>query len=255
MTVGNGIGTDNNQLPKARLYLNRIATNRFTWAAASVFLLLILLLVFGPDKEDVDKRFEYYGAQGELHIMPNISVDQGVSPVHKVPKSLQSPSPAISVQRTPEETPDDGIREIPKETNEDKNIDRLVTEVPVVVAEDAQKEQVEMLMPQFTSSDLYLINFVHPEYPMGATEEERRTLGLYVTVGIYVNHEGLVTDILINDTNASRVFIDETVSKIKLWKFGWRKEPEIGRWVPIQANFKSPYRHQAQQQDGPLPGN
>ena len=60
--------------------------------AAGIALLALLLLVWlGPQETGIVRSLTYYGAPGELEIMPEISIDDGADAMHRLPRSLQVP--------------------------------------------------------------------------------------------------------------------------------------------------------------------
>ena len=60
-------------------------------------------------------------------------------------------------------------------------------------------------------------------------------------LAIFVDPEGNVAEAIIQSATASRVYTDEALEKIKQWKFGWKIDPQAGRWIELTFNFNSPY--------------
>ena len=62
---------------KAQIAERRGGRNRIIWAIAISIAALGAFILLGPDAETINERFEYYGAPGEMHIMPEVSIDDG----------------------------------------------------------------------------------------------------------------------------------------------------------------------------------
>jgi len=211
------------------------------WAALAAVVGLVVLVLLGPDEQAVKERFEYYGAPGELQIMPEISIEDGRHEFHQIPRSLQVQPPPSNIEIEKEDPQKDGTGDIPPINLEEPNeVDRS-SEFPRDNAEMSEDEMVEMALPMQSNPDYYILHLVRPEYPLGASEAERRIPVIFVDVVIFVGPDGLVTDAWVNRTNGSRLFIDETLKAVKQWKFGWRIDPGIGRQYVIPWRFKSPY--------------
>jgi len=67
-------------------------TMRFLSAGAIALVLLIVVALFGPSREEVKRRFENYGAEGPLEIMPDISIDDGSDPIAQLPEAFLNQS-------------------------------------------------------------------------------------------------------------------------------------------------------------------
>ena len=211
------------------------------WAALAAVVGLVVLVLLGPDEQAVKERFEYYGAPGELQIMPEISIEDGRHEFHQIPRSLQVQPPPSNIEIEKKDPQKDGTVDIPPINLEEPNeVDRS-SEFPRDNAEMSEDEMVEMALPMQSNPDYYILHLVRPEYPLGASEAERRIPVIFVDVVIFVGPDGLVTDAWVNRTNGSRLFIDETLKAVKQWKFGWRIDPGIGRQYVIPWRFKSPY--------------
>ena len=46
---------------------------------------------------------------------------------------------------------------------------------------------------------------------------------------------------MIQSANAGSAFTNEVLEAIRKWKFGWRVDPQAGRWIELTFNFNSPY--------------
>jgi len=214
---------------------------RFLWAAAVAVLGLVALVLFGPDEQAVKERFEYYGAPGEMQIMPEISIVEGNQSLQQLPRSLQVQPPPANIEVELEEPDDNGTVEIPPKNIQEPNQVDVASEFPREDAEMSEDQQVEMAMPLQSNADYFLLTHVPLEYPLGVSETERRIPVITVTVNVFVGIDGVVTDVWLNSTNGSRLFVEATIKALKQWKFGWRVPQEKGRILVITHNFKSPY--------------
>lgn len=213
---------------------------RLWWSAAAAIVVLGLLIVMGPDRRSIQRRFRFYGAPGELRIMPEISIDEGKDRVHQLPKSLQVPPPPASIQIVPEDL-DPRATEIAPKQREDREIRNEDAVEPNPDADTADKAQVELSLPSQTNPDWYILHMVRPEYPLAAPEQERRQPVIFVKAAIFVGPSGDVVERMILATDGSRVFAEEVLAKLAEWKFGWRVNPGSGRWIEMTWNFNSPY--------------
>ena len=203
--------------------------------------ILALLAVLGPDQQSIKRRFEYYGKPGELKIMPEVSIDNGADRIHQLPKSLQKPPPPSYVETDPDDLDPDAAQETP--VNRD-HVPMPVIEPTTQVdpdAETASHDQVELKLPSQTNPDWYILKQVRPEYPLDASEAERRLPIVFVKAAIFVGPDGTVLEKMILATNGGRAFAQEVLDALGQWKFGWRVDPGQGRWIEMTWNFKSPY--------------
>ncbi len=226
---------------RAQLAERKGSRRRILWAVVISLAALVAFIILGPDAESVKKQFEYYGVKGELSIMPEISIEDGHDQIHQLPKNLMTPPPPSRIEIEPEELSETGTEFVPKVTNEPINEVLNDTPLPNPDAEIAQVEQVELNLPQQSNPDWYIILQPRPEYPLTASEAERRMPVIFVQVAIFVGPDGKVTDAMIQGTNGSKVFANEVLERVKQWEFGWRVPPGAGRWIAMTWNFNSPY--------------
>ncbi len=202
---------------------------------------VFLLIWLGPDQQTIKDKFENYGAPGELKIMPEISIEEGSDQVHLLPKSLRNPPPPAFTE--PQEEQNDPEAEIevvvPKEHRPQLIFDNVTKFDPD--AEKAAQDQVELKLPQQRNPDWYILKETRPEYPVNASEDERRTPVIFVKAAIFVDPEGKVQEKMVLATNGSRIFATEVLEALGQWEFGWRVKPDQGRWIEMTWNFKSPY--------------
>ena len=205
---------------------------------------IVLLIVFGPDREEVKRRFEFYGAEGDLKIMPELSIDDGDDAVHQLPKYFQDTPPPPPLEILDEEPDPAAVEEMPvvKETSEvetdivGQNVDADPALDPV--------DQVELTLPQQTSRDWRIVYMVRPNYPLDATETERRTPVITVEVAIFVNPDGRVAASMITSSTGGPAFANVVLKAVEQWLFQWLigdGRPASGRWIEMTWNFKSPY--------------
>ncbi|MFN2371463.1 MAG: hypothetical protein ABR506_09990 [Candidatus Krumholzibacteriia bacterium] len=212
---------------------------RLLGAAAAALVLLALLVLLGPDQEEVKRRFEYYGAPGELRIMPEISIDDGRDAVHQLPKSLQQPPPPAEIVVEPESDDPDAEDTVAR-PREGAPTDRPPVDL-VADAEQASEAQVELALPQQRNPDWFILHQVRPDYPVDAPEAERRQPLVFVEAAIFVGRDGRVTESMITATNGGPTYGRAVLAAVDQWVFGWRVDPGAGRWIEMTWNFRSPY--------------
>lgn len=211
------------------------------WAMVVTLAGLTLLVLLGPDEKAIKERFEYYGAPGDLEIMPEISIVDGNQVVNQIPKSLQVQPPPANIEVEKEEPTEDGTVEIvPNNLQDPKEYD-TTSDVLQDVAEFSSDQQVEMALPMQSNPDYFLLHHVLPEYPLDASETERRTPVILVYVAIWVGPDGLVKEAWVTRNDGSHQFAVEALSAVRQWEFGWRVDPGIGRQIHFPFRFKSPY--------------
>lgn len=220
---------------------HRSGRKRFLWAGVVALTALVLFIVFGPKESEIKERFEYYGAPGELNIMPEISIEEGDQELHQLPRSLQAQPPPANIEVELEEPDDKGTVDVPPVNIQEPNQVDVASDFPREDAEVSEDQQVEMAMPMQSNPDYYILHMVRPEYPLGVSEQERRIPVITVTVILFVGPDGLVTDAWVNNSTGSRLFVEETLKAVKQWKFGWKVDPGVGRQIVIPWRFKSPY--------------
>ncbi len=226
---------------RAQTEFRRRNGRRFAGAALVAFVMLLVLVWLGPDKMTVKRKFEMYGAPGELKIMPEISIENGTDKVHQLPKSLQQAPPPSYV------VPDEA--DLSPKATEEIPVPRPLQPLSVLNpaetldpdAEIASKSRVELKLPSQSNPDWYILKEVRPEYPISAQESERKTPIIFVRAAIFVGPEGTVREKMILATNGSRAFTEAVLNALGQWRFGWRVAPGEGRWIEMTWNFKSPY--------------
>jgi TonB family protein len=226
---------------KAQIAERRDGRRRIIWAIALTLASLVVFILLGPDADTVKKRFEYYGAPGEMQIMPEVSIDDGQDQIRQLPKSLQTPPPPSRLEIEPEDLSENATETVPEPSKDPVNDVINDNRQPTPDAEMAASELVEMSLPMQSNPDFFIISSIIPQYPLTASEIERRVPVIFVVVNLFVNSGGRVTDTLIQATNGSRVYEDAVVEAVLQWEFGWRVPRESGGWITTRINFNSPY--------------
>ena len=227
---------------EAQAAYRRGGRRRLVWAGAVTLAGLVVLVLLGPDERVVKEKFEYYGAPSdEMRIMPEISIEDVADLVSQLPKSLQIPPPPANMDIIEEEEDPDAVEAKPEEKTDDPNELDVAVDNPQPDAETSSDHQVEMSLPTQSSTDWFILEMVRPEYPLDATESERRTRVIFVNLWIFVRPDGTVSDVMVTSTNGGQAFSDATIEALLKWKFGWRIDPGIGRQIQMTWRFKSPY--------------
>ncbi|MFO7654776.1 MAG: hypothetical protein R6X25_13310 [Candidatus Krumholzibacteriia bacterium] len=215
---------------------------RYAAATGVALLLLTLLVMLGPDQESVRSRFEVYGAEGELRIMPDISIDEGRDAVHQERRRAREETPP-AYEVVPDRVWEQAEREVPRvETRRDRPQEsEVVAEAHDAAADD--REQVELLLPQQTSPDYRIVKLVRPTYPVGATEAQQRIPRIRMVASLFVGPDGQVQAAMITQDEGGPVFEAELLRALRQWEFEWIVDPPptLGRWITVPCNFKGPY--------------
>ncbi|RKZ16391.1 hypothetical protein DRQ50_06165 [bacterium] len=212
---------------------------RLLAAAAVAVAGLVLLVLLGPDEETVKKHFEFYGANDEIRIMPEVSIEDGQDDMRQLPQSLQRPPPPAEIEVEPEDLSDMADETVPVPV---ESISEDSQPVPVVEpAELEESERVELALPMQSNPDWYILREERPTYPLEVSESERRTPIIFVRAAIFVGIDGLVKERMVLATNGSAAYGDAVLDALADWKFGWRVDPGAGRWIEMTWNFRSPY--------------
>ncbi len=225
----------------AQRSFRRNGWKRLSGAMAVALASVAAFIIFGPKEDDIKERFEYYGARDEIRIMSEISIDDGRDNVEKIPKSLQIPPPPAKLEIEEDVLDPDGTEIIAEEKEADANRIDVNTRNPIEDSVTSEEYQVEMSLPRQTNTDFYIIHMVRPDYPLNATELERRTPVIVVKMNLFVNPQGSVTEVMIQSSNGNKAFEEAAIAAVREWKFGWLVEPGAGRWLQFPFNFKSPY--------------
>lgn len=217
------------------------ARRRLLVASGCAVVALLLLVWLGPRDSTLVRRLQYYGAPGEMKIMPEISIDTGADPVHRLPRSLQMPQPPARLQIIPDRTDPRALETVPKAENADDVAGQAVTAPAEAFTDALFDEQVQLLLPQQTSRDWYILHLVRPAYPILASEQDRRRPVINVVVWIFVDPQGNVTAAQLISNEGGEVFAEAVLEAVQQWKLGWRVDPRNGRQLVLPWRFRSPY--------------
>lgn len=226
----------------AQAAFRRGGRKRMLAAGGVAVLALILLIVLGPSQEEVRRRFEYYGKPGEMQIMPEISIVEGQNERRQLPKTLQAPPPPSQIEI--DEMPESENATMPKPKDgpiRDRQPVDLPSTEPNPDSDQVERNQVELALPQQTSPDWFILEQYLPEYPFDAPQNEQRIPVVQVKVAIFVDPDGNVSEAMITSAAAGAAFTSEVLDKVRQWRFGWRIDPQAGRWIELTFNFNSPY--------------
>lgn len=218
----------------------RGARRRLLGAGALALVLLLLGVLFGPDREDVKRTFEFSGKAGPLKVMPELSVDEGMDPRHQeqLRKALQPPEPAPNYE----------IEEEDPEAVEEKPVSAAPVPEPAPEAdpvEDADLDvvdAVEMHLPSQTNPWFRLVRMVRPTYPLDATPADRALPSLEVEVAFYVAPSGKVEGAYILRNEGGPAFADVVLRAVEQWLYEpipGARAPD-GFWNRLTITFVSP---------------
>lgn len=218
----------------------RGAGRRWLAAASVAVVALLLVAFFGPRETEILRKLTYYGAPGEMKIMPEISIDEGADQAHRLPRSLQAPPPA-PLEVVPEQTRDKAAEEVPRPAEGVDRAEPVNRDQAEAIVDALFDESVQLLLPQQTSRDWYILHLVRPEYPVLASEQDRRRPVINVVVWIFVDRQGNVTAAQLVSNDGGEVFAQAVLEAVQQWKLGWRVDPQKGRQLVLPWRFRSPY--------------
>jgi TonB family protein len=237
----------------AQEQFRRGGTRRTLTAAGLAVAALLLLAWLGPRESAVVRKLTYYGAPGELKIMPEVSIDDGADQAHRLPRSLQAPPPA-PLEVVPERTQDRVPETVPVPATGTDRLQPVVADPADAIVDALFDESVQLLLPQQTSRDWYILHLVRPEYPVLASEQDRRRPVINVVVWIFVDPQGNVTAAQLVSNDGGDVFAQAVLEAVQQWKLGWRVDPLKGRQLVLPWRFNSPYGGGVRRLPGTGPG-
>lgn len=223
---------------EAQARFRRGGRRRLLLATGVAVLALLLLVWLGPRDTEIVRRLTYYGAPGELQIMPEISIDQGADATHRLPRSLQMPPPPARLEVIPEARDERAQEVVPKANEANDRTGEAVRDPADAIVDALFDEQVELRLPQQTSPDWYILRLVRPTYPVQASEQDRRRV-ISVVAWIFVDPEGNVTAAQVISNDGGDVFATAVLDAIQQWKLGWRVEERKGRQLVLTWVFRS----------------
>lgn len=219
---------------------------RLAVGAVAGVLLLILIALFGPDRDEVRRHFEFSpGAAGPLKLMPELSIDQGRDPRYQEPeqfRNLWRPPPEQTF--VPNETAGRPVAPPQPIPAPQPQPDAAIVADPDLSLADA----VEMRLPQQTSRCFVLERMVRPEYPVGADAEARRLSVITVEAAFYVNELGRVTASYVIQSTGGPQFDAVVLKAVNAWVFRPVADPTcppLGFWIRLPVLFHSPYAPRA----------
>jgi TonB family protein len=237
----------------AQEQFRRGGTRRRLTAAGLAVAALLLVAWLGPRESAVVRKLTYYGAPGELKIMPEVSIDDGADQTHRLPRSLQAPPPA-PLEVVPERTRDRATETVPVPATGTDRLQPVVADPADAIVDALFDESVQLLLPQQTSRDWYILRLVRPEYPVLASEQDRRRPVINVVVWIFVDPQGNVTAAQLVSNDGGDVFAQAVLEAVQQWKLGWRVDPQKGRQLVLPWRFNSPYGGGTRRLPGTGPG-
>jgi TonB family protein len=211
----------------------------FLFSLAGALLVIALIVLFGPSRDAVQKRWEFAGREGPVTILPEISIDDGAEARHqeRMDNSLSMPSPAPNYEV--ERPLADDAEPVPPESSEVPE-----SELP---RDDLTREQldefdvVEMNLPSPTNPCFHLTRQVYPRYPAEA-EPAERLRRITVQAAFFVGPAGEVTGSYVLDSDGSHLFDDMVLQAVTLWRY----DPDFtvcadpaGFWNVLTVTFES----------------
>ncbi len=213
---------------------------RYAAAILACLVLLLLYVFFGPDADDIRKRFEFSGAEGPIQLMPELSIDQGDDPKHQDrQKQLEvPPQPAPNYEVV--EPDEDGPVETPEAVESEYDADHVFD--PESDAEVELVDQVEMTLPTQTNPWFRLVQMVRPRYPADVTDMDRNLEIITVVVAFYVDTDGSIQGSYIISNDGSQGFAQVALKAVNQWRYepvGGEVAPE-GFWNRLTLYFRQP---------------
>ena len=221
------------------------------WAVPLALIVLVIIALLGPSAETIENKFTPYGTVGELRLMPEISVEDGVNQdSRRAATEAAPPPPAPEYQVEPEEITTDAAELTPRtasEVSEVSGAGESVQDVPesdVIVANDADAA-VDMYMPsQTVDSDFIIKKLVRPLYPPHASQQDRAKPVITVKAAFFVNEAGEVQALIINSNDGGPEFAEAARAAMDQWEFEPRiknGKPPASRWLVVTWRFRSPF--------------
>jgi TonB family protein len=226
---------------RAQLTFKERAWVRFAGAVAVAVVALAVLILLGPERDEIRRRFEVYGAEGEIHLMPEISIEKGQDVLHQLPASLSEPPPP-NYEIEPDEPDAQAEKEVPLFREESPEVTETESVTEVVDADAGERDQVELTLPQQTSRDFRILELVRPLYPAAASAAQRAVPVIRVDAAIFVGTDGTVQAAMVTGGDGAPVFDEAVLAAVRQWRFQWLTDPppQTGRWIEMTWRFKSP---------------
>lgn len=223
---------------------------RLLWAIPIALAVVVLIAVFGPSADDIERKFTPYGATGPLRIMPEIAIEDGVDEARRIAASEATPPPpAPHYEVEPEPLSDraDDLapafnQESAEVTSTDESRDvPLDTEVSQERDGDAN---IDMFMPsQQVDSDFIIRKLVRPLYPARASRADRLLPLVTVKAAFFLNESADIVAIIVQSNDGGPEFATVVRNAMEQWKFEPRLrngKPPAARWLVVTWRFRSP---------------
>lgn len=226
--------------PAPRRPAYRRKQRRILWASVGgAVLVLLLLIIFGPDRDEVKRRWEFSGKEGPLEVMPELSIEDGADARHQErlrrAQELSSPAPNFEVLEIEGEEPTRDV--VSPEPDDAEEID--TESEPEWDAYDT----VELKLPTQTNPCFHLRRQVYPRYPADASHADRARPLITVKVAFFVGPEGRVGGSYIMTSDGSAPFDDVVLKAVEQWRY----EPDFaacaspdGFWNVLTVLFRTP---------------
>ena len=225
---------------------------RLLWSLPAALSILGLLLILGPNADEIERRLTFYGKEGPLRIMPEIAVDDGHDAVEQQLRP-QAPLPrgAPEYEIVPEDPLPQETTPPPREAETRSPLLDLAEsdEAPhdaVVSGSGSSDSFADLLMPsQHAESDFVIRKLVRPLYPVQASMADRQAPLLVVEAAFYLDQEGTIVAVIIQNNEGGPEFGEAVREAMLQWEFEprWRDgKPPAPRWLVVTWRFRSPFR-------------
>lgn len=213
---------------------------RVLWMSiGGALLVMLLLVIFGPDRDDIKRRWEFSGKEGPLEVMPQLSIDDGQDERHQErlrrARELNPPAPNFEVLEPEGEVPTQDI--VSPEPDVSLEFD------PESDVEWDEYDTVELRLPTQTHPCFHLRKQVYPRYPPDASKADRATPLITVKVAFFVGPDGRVDGSYIMTSDGSQPFDQVVLKAVDQWQY----EPDFaacadpdGFWNVLTVLFRSP---------------
>lgn len=225
--------TDQDRRRRAREHDLR---RRYAGAAIVALIVLALLVLFGPDRERIRKRWEFTGAPGPLKILPQISIDDGQDPAHQEAARLAqlaaTPVPEYVVE--PDERGERPVPFMPPPQSPQASVETEPEDL---------SDTVELDLPTSTNPCFHLLRQVYPRYPADALPVDRLASVLTVKVAFFVGASGDVQGSYVLESDAGPAFAAVVLKAVEQWRY----DPDFaacadpaGFWNILTVTFRNP---------------